>query len=821
MRPRLPPFRLALLALCALALVLQLRNAQTLLPLGAASRPPPPPPPAPSAAAVLRRALAAARLPPPRCTLCLVFGTASVEHFVRNWLAHARRVPLLPPHAVLALDVALARRCEEWRAAAMDAAALLASDEAANGALRAPTRGGDVRNEREAFKRLGFLKARLALLFVSHGVSLLLSDADSVWLADPSPWVGGARAAADAGLLPTADILVTNDYPDPTRDGQPDSVFNTGALYLRASRRTAAFVAEWARRTAATAEIGNDQTELNRLLRSRYDDGAACNHPRCLLADLRLFVPTAAVFEGAGCGEAAPALEAMRAAAAAEGEPPPPAAPACGCAWVAAANESDAHTGLAAVPLRAAHAAWRRCEAHHARAGRRAAAAARGVYWMWGGRVRVGVLPMERFLGGHGYFVGRLHEQLAVRAVHVHATYTMGDGWAKEWRLRGAGLWDEPARAPPDGGLVRVGGVEELLLRLIDRMALPPRVWACEAPGEVRGGTRPASLPDLPSRFFGGARAACFHPKHLAPLSREANFTAATDPAAPHLAVQRLLRALLRNAFALAYALRRTLVLPRMWALCERHWWQLRDCRMPGVEWSLPMPFDAPLDHALDVTPRGLAGLTRVPFVAAAFLDQPHAAPLRADEETLGVGGGARHANHSLPPAATFDAAGRHLRAAWRARRHTPRLLQAAAGEGRRGGEAVDAASLLRFSRCGFDNATAAADFDHTVLRRIFAGQYSFCSEERNPFISAIILEAHAANVPEETLLLTRRNCTGQPANAFNKPKVDLGADALAFLPVDNCASESSNVGERADYVEEALAAALALVGLPFKDRAR
>lgn len=46
----------------------------------------------------------------------------------------------------------------------------------------------------------------------------------------------------------------------------------------------------------------------------------------------------------------------------------------------------------------------------------------------------------------------------------------------------------------------------------------------------------------------------------------------------------------------------RALVLPRTWAACERHWWQLTDCRMPGVE-SLPLPYEAPLDIACAFAP--------------------------------------------------------------------------------------------------------------------------------------------------------------------------------------------------------------------------
>ena len=80
--------------------------------------------------------------------------------------------------------------------------------------------------------------------------------------------------------------------------------------------------------------------------------------------------------------------------------------------------------------------------------------------------------------------------------------------------------------------------------------------------------------------------------------------------------------------------------------------------------------------------------------------------------------------------------------------------------------------------------------------------------EPSEPFVIRQPGKAHARGVTEESLLLTRRNCTGQPANAFNKPKVDLGPAALAFAPPAECAA---NGGATEDGAERTLAAALAL----------
>ena len=59
-------------------------------------------------------------------------------------------------------------------------------------------------------------------------------------------------------------------------------------------------------------------------------------------------------------------------------------------------------------------------------------------WWMWGGRIAAGILPLDRFLQGQTFFVRRLHELRGVPPVHVHVTYNMGLAHGKRWRLRQA-----------------------------------------------------------------------------------------------------------------------------------------------------------------------------------------------------------------------------------------------------------------------------------------------------------------------------------------------------------------------------------------------
>ena len=214
--------------------------------------------------------------------------------------------------------------------------------------------------------------------------------------------------------------LATNDMPDLRRDGQPDAVYNTGVTFFRAARhahdgataqrpsggggahdgagagfgRAWRFAIEWANRTLMTGVIGNDQTEFNRLLRNRYLDGDyGCNRPECLAPDPMLYVPARARF---GCDDA---LESRGSGGGGGGgggggsgcEP---------CGWYAEPSMRDEYTGLGAVDARREMQAWSQCEREHLTNRKAAVRPARRVHWMWGGRVRFGLLPLDRFLQG-------------------------------------------------------------------------------------------------------------------------------------------------------------------------------------------------------------------------------------------------------------------------------------------------------------------------------------------------------------------------------------------------------------------------------------
>lgn len=739
-------------------------------------------------------ALGSVRLPEPPATLVVAFASSAMSAYAVNWLIHARQVPSLRPYFLVTLDEQMQAECERLGEPAVPAL-LLHKDPR----LTLGRRAGYLRNDSGGFKLLGKAKALFTQRLLALGYSVLLSDVDSVWLSDPFPFLGGARAPG----LADADVLVTNDYADARRDTDITTVFNTGALLLRAGARAQRFVAEWALRTEVTGLIGNDQTEFNRLMVSQYRDGdTSCTVPACLLPR-GASIPASETFVPGADGRHSCA-EPLGGGAAGASTP---------CAWRAAPTALDRHSNLTAVNVSAALESLSAFHAANLRLGRRPAGgdAARVAHWMWGGRIRVGLLPMAQFLQGHTFFVQHLHEQLRSVPVHVHATYTLSGDYGKRFRLRSAGLWQaEEASYYTRGDFLHVVGLREALLALLRRQSFPEGVWRC-APGEAHAmrffdGVRAEEVP-FAAGGPGGVRAdrLCYHPGRFVPspsAGDELDYAAAPDPATPHVRLQHLTRLVLRNAFALASATRRRLVLPTVWCMCDRYWWHLKDCRMPGAE-ALTMPFTCPLDMSFNVDDWQTLPPARVQFVEAAFLRNPrtHAA-IRAPGAALTLRvarDGAPAGGDDLPDGAEpLDAEGGPDAAAAPpltvpSGSFVDELAEALAGSAEAGRARVlrvSASSLLRLSPCGFRAEGARRSFEADVLRKAFGGQHSYCGIERNPNVGRVLERARRGGMADEEALRLFRNCTGNPANAFNRPKVDLGPDAVGFATA-GCAGGS------------------------------
>jgi hypothetical protein len=139
---------------------------------------------------------------------------------------------------------------------------------------------------------------------------------------------------------------------------------------------------------------------------------------------------------------------------------------------------------------------------------------------VYGGRLRLGLLPAHLFPSGHVFFIQRQNRALGVPPLAVHLTFQNCDQAGKRHRMREAGLWaiDPSTRYDPPGGLLS---------------------YSPDLPREL---TRPFNASALPAR-------------HMRPTDA---VVAAHFALINHQLVQ------LRTALALAVALNRTLVLPRL-----------------------------------------------------------------------------------------------------------------------------------------------------------------------------------------------------------------------------------------------------------------
>ena len=103
------------------------------------------------------------------------------------------------------------------------------------------------------------------------------------------------------------------------------------------------------------------------------------------------------------------------------------------------------------------------------------------------------------------------------------------------------------------------------------------------------------------------------------------------------------LRRVLRDALALAIALNRTLVLPRMLCYCDNIWKEMKHCRVGGA-FGMTLPFDCPADHIINL-PRWFAGDVRADPAAAS-----HRTARAADEHTTARREHAAAARSHAPP---------------------------------------------------------------------------------------------------------------------------------------------------------------------------
>ena len=202
----------------------------------------------------------------------------------------------------------------------------------------------------------------------------------------------------------------------------------------------------------------------------------------------------------------------------------------------------------------------------------------RPVYLTWNEKLKLARLPLKYFANGHSFFVQRMYEKPDAPPPYVvHMTYQYGDSskfpYGKRQRMREA------------------------------------RVWQVDPPSYFSGGNYLAVAPEaaaLPIDFL---------PRDVTTAGAAERF----NKEDAHL------RRVLRDALALAIALNRTLVLPRMLCYCDNIWKEMKHCRVGGA-FDMTLPFDCPADHILNLV-GWFDGSLPVEFREAGFLSDPRVAP--------------------------------------------------------------------------------------------------------------------------------------------------------------------------------------------------
>ena len=726
-------------------------------------------------------------LPEAPCTIVLTFGSISMVDFVDNWVSHVTKIPSLSArYLVLALDDDMYQHAKGKQYRALPAASLSSRSTTGNSKKY-------VFWNRPAFRALVLDKVRLYSLLLSCGYSLLATDADTVWLSEPWPYVGPppgvhAKPAKGADDLWTAEVLVSVDENFIGKDLDPRLAlqdFNTGMLFLRSTPATVAFVFEWAFRIETSdADWCDDQSEFNRILRGIYPRRSTrYSHKRTAgtepIANYEAwpYIPVKTLIEHnfvqhfdqsnitSTFGQRNLSLQPV-------------------LQWPLDRVRRELSFPMIEQVLKKAVLAGNRSS-----------------FSLWNGRISLATLPLASFAGGHLYFTERVPQTLGIVPAVVHATFQFGDSpqyaTGKRQRMREANLWaSEDTSYFEQGFFIRVVDIDAAIQASLDVENDDPKVWQCD--DEEDSSRQPTITAEL---------AKCFHPERRLPDNGRKQIGAEIgnlDPAIPHIKSQLLLRAVLRNAFALAEITNRIVILPHMWCFCMRHWWYLKKCTAPWHDQGvMPLPFRCPMDHNFDIQffteaklkfrEHSFLASPRVPWalrdsIATISLKPP---PNLSSKSSLAM------ENSNRSGLVEWSQAGRVLRynvcevagsndtkARMRCEAQLSPRLDDIAGVlavpplAQTRVLDISARHLLRVSDCGYYDVRRNA-WLHKRLAMAFHGRLQYCSEERNEGTADISKWARANGLDAYRETVSRFNCTG--TDPVEKPQIDL--KSKPFLP--------------------------------------
>ena len=761
-----------------------------------------------------------ARLPCAPAAILVAFCNKGMKDFGVNWALHVRKNNALASrHVLIALDDELA---DAMRERELEGSLLRASDfgtreEIVNKSLAGVTY---FRQKLEPLRRMGAWRAMMLRALLLAGYDVLLSDVDIAWIGNPWPFVLTSPSRDNAEKersarfvqLHDADMLVSVDLTNVRLANDPglvDHEHNVGMVFFRATPRSVAFLSEWELRLGEQhVGGGTDQEEFNRIVKGMYRSsvGVPCSkQPNCVEPQVPRwpYVPT-------DCGDAN----------------------GCSLRLVHGDPTSQPRVDIDAFVQGVAYPqSTKRAIETHMR---------HGIYptfWMWHGRITVGVLPYLSFPGGHSIWVENTPNTTGVEPVAIHATFTFGDtpeyAFGKRERFREKALWDiehseyygtRPRR------FLQVHGLEAEIGRAVLALFAGGGKWADKgnltgcSPGEVPSAfwaaARDAAIAEAPGGAIGPPYDAtrtledaygtvdalevarlgmprCMHPSHVVG-ARDREGATSRDPAEAHMAALEATRAVLRNALALAAAMDAAVVLPPMWCFCFRHWWVVSDCHIVGSD-HIALPFRCPLDHAYEPSLFEKAGFE---YRSHAFLSHPYVSKeIRDSVARLEVedddASDAQEGDDG--PIAQSTPGHRHVI------RFGTRFEDAAEALARETNERilrVPASHLLRLAPCWYRKSfrspwSGRADegrFLATIpnndrarlgdagasmkarLAKAFQVRLQFCSAERNRWMEEIASMAREKGDDAYLEIVRQFNCSGYPKerNIFNLGPHDL-----------------------------------------------
>ena len=173
----------------------------------------------------------------PGLAVWLTFSNQAYLHFAQNWYLSVKKIGKHRQVVVAALDAPTLRIWRSLRVPVLDYSTSFGDTSDFRG----------IGADQARFRRMGAMKVAAFLQLLQLGRSVLVSDVDTVWVADPQPFFDKVSKNVDVGV--TSDCL--SREADENKDGRnrrfhPNGVwfcghnpgntfgatFNTGVLYL-------------------------------------------------------------------------------------------------------------------------------------------------------------------------------------------------------------------------------------------------------------------------------------------------------------------------------------------------------------------------------------------------------------------------------------------------------------------------------------------------------------------------------------------------------------------------------------------------------------